>query len=151
MFRCKSCGALNKVNPTSKGTALCGRCKLPLDLSGAPQEVDAAALARAVESATIPVLVDFWAPWCAPCRATSPVVDALARERPGQLLTLKVNTDESPTAAQTFAIQGIPTFILFRNGEVVARRSGAMGKSALADWVAQASDAPKGAPSTSAS
>src|SRR5450631_1347297 len=132
MFRCKSCGALNNVRATgAQGTAVCGRCKTPLDLSGAPQEVDAAGLARVVASATVPVLVDFWAPWCGPCRATSPVVDALAREKSGQIITLKVNTDDSPTAASTYEIQGIPTFIVFKDGAVVGRRSGALPKSAL--------------------
>ena len=138
MFRCSSCGALNNVRAGVAGTAVCGRCKTPLDSTGAPQEVDEAALGRTVDSATVPVLVDFWAPWCGPCRAAAPVVEQVAREHAGSLVALKVNTDENPAAAGRHGIQGIPTFILFRDGQPVARQSGAMSKAAFDAWLRQA-------------
>ena len=139
MYRCSSCGALNKVRDGAAGIPVCGRCKSSLDLSGVPQEVDAQALERAVSSATVPVLVDLWAPWCGPCRMVSPTIEQVARDNPGRLVTLKLNTDRNPEAARRYGIQGIPTFILFREGREIARQSGAMPRHALATWVERAS------------
>ncbi len=137
MFRCQSCGALNRVGSGGQGTAVCGRCKTTLDTSGKPQEVDAAGFHAAVRSAQVPVLVDFWAPWCGPCHAAAPILDQVARARAGKVLVLKVNTDEQPDVASAFGIRGIPTFILFANGQEVARQSGVMPVGALDQWIAQ--------------
>src|SRR5260370_17582067 len=82
MFRCKSCGAVNRVAHSridSAPVVLCGRCKTPLDLSGTPQDVNAGALARTLQSSPVPVLVDFWVPWCQPFRVSGPIVDEVAR------------------------------------------------------------------------
>ena len=84
-----------------------------------------------------PVLVDFWAPWCGPCRAMSPVVDELAEKFDGQAKVIKVNVDESPQAASEYGIQSIPAFLLFQNGEVKARKLGAVAKEALEEMITE--------------
>lgn len=81
-----------------------------------------------VINSDVPVLVDFWAPWCSPCRAMSPTVDAVAEEYDGKVKVGKLNTDDNPGTAARFQIRGIPTLLLFKGGKVVEQRVGAMGK-----------------------
>ncbi|HIF25160.1 MAG TPA: thioredoxin [Micavibrio sp.] len=82
-----------------------------------------------------PVMVDFWAEWCGPCKAMSPLVDEIAGEMGEKLKVVKVNIDESPEAPTKFGVRGIPTFMIFKGGQVVDTRVGGMSKSQLTEWV----------------
>ena len=88
-----------------------------------------------VLKAELPVLVDFWAPWCGPCKAVAPVVDDLSKEFDGRLKVVKLNTDENPKTAQAYSIKGIPSLFLFKSGVVVEQVVGAVPKSTLANAV----------------
>jgi thioredoxin 1 len=108
-----------------------------------------AAFDQDVLNSDVPVMVDFWAPWCGPCRAMSPTVDAIAAEYAGRVKVGKLNTDENPATAMRYQIRGIPTLLLFKGGEIVEQRVGAMPKPELVKMLAphvSAAPAPTAAP-----
>ena len=90
-----------------------------------------------VLKSSLPVIVDFWAPWCSPCRMIAPYLEKIAREKDGQLIVVKVNTDENPDYATQFGVQGIPTMLFVSNGKIVHRQTGALPESSLQDAVNQ--------------
>ena len=108
----------------------CGRCKAEV-LSGATFALDSASFHTHVERGSLPVLVDFWAPWCGPCKMISPAVEELGREFAGRLRVAKVNTDDNPDWAGRLGIMGIPTLIFFKRGREVDRVVGAASKASL--------------------
>jgi thioredoxin 1 len=91
-----------------------------------------------VLNATVPVLVDFWAVWCGPCRALSPIIDELASENVGKVKVFKVNTDENPNTPGRYGVRGIPTVIVFKNGQVVTQTTGVVAKASLQNMLNQA-------------
>ena len=133
IVECPKCGAKNRVAETSAGREpVCGRCKTPLKAEGEPVKITDRNFAETVEKSSLPVLVDFWAAWCAPCRAIAPALDALAKELAGRAKIGKLNVDENKMSAARFGVQGIPTLIIFKNGNEVERLVGVQSKEALA-------------------
>lgn len=135
---CPQCHSLVRVPQARAGEhPKCPRCKAQL-LTGEPLALDSASFAAHVGRASLPVLVDFWAPWCGPCRMMAPVLDRAAAERATDLRVAKVNTDEQQELAGRFDIRSIPTLILFREGRELARQSGAMDAGSLSRWLDRA-------------
>ena len=140
---CPNCGAKNRIDESKAAQARpkCGRCGSPLGdaaaTSGEPLVVTDATFARDVLSVSgKPILVDCWAPWCGPCRMLEPTIKQLAAESGGRYVIAKLNTDENQRTASQYRIDGIPTMLVFKNGQLVDKLVGLQSKQAIASRLA---------------
>lgn len=132
---CPHCAAVNRL-PAARlaEDPRCGKCKREL-FTGQPLELDASAFETHVSRSDLPLVIDFWAPWCGPCRAMAPAFAQAARQLEPRYRLAKVNTEEERELAARFNIRSIPTLIVFEKGREVARQAGAMDAASLVRWI----------------
>jgi thioredoxin 2 len=132
---CEHCGKKNRVPKVAQGHPRCANCHRPLPWIVPATDDD---FGEVAERASIPVLVDLWATWCGPCRMVSPVLEQLAGEYAGKIKLVKVDVDASPKISQRFEVRAVPTLMVLRGGEVIARQPGAAPAPALRAWLDRA-------------
>ncbi len=140
LIACPQCGQTNRIAFDKLGhAARCGQCKSAVDATSVPLEVGRAAdFDQLVEQSAVPVVVDYWAPWCGPCRMVAPELEKVARRASGRLLVVKVNTDALSDLGQRYGIRSIPTLAVFADGREVTRTAGARPAEDIEAFVAQA-------------
>jgi thioredoxin 2 len=137
-LRCQFCGTWNRIDAArAADKPKCGKCSTPMHLDR-PVKLDDESFGRTIAESDVPVLVDFYADWCGPCKMMAPFVDELAAKYIGRALVAKLDTDRAQKSAQPFNIRGIPTTIVFKGGDVVVQKAGAIPLAALEQLLGQA-------------
>ena len=134
---CPACGTTNRIAYSRLGDqGRCGTCKADLSHVAAPIEITSpTAFAALVSQSPLPIIIDFWAPWCGPCQMMAPEFAKAAAQAAGEAVFIKVNTDEQQQIASQFRIQGIPAFALMKNGKMAAQTSGFQPAARLLAWM----------------
>lgn len=136
---CFKCNSINKISidKLKEQAPVCGSCKAEIKLHALVSEVDFAGLNKMIQKSDLPVIVDFWAPWCGPCKSFAPTYETASNLFGGKVVFIKINTQDFPQASEQFNIRGIPTLALFKNGKEFTRESGAFPLEQFKNWLSQ--------------